>query len=114
MEKSETNGQPSALKALPWWASIFIVVVCTLAAFWFLGGQHYFAHQSEIEYSLFAHQDEAQDPGRWLFWLFETGTVSGSLALLVSASFVITIKMQKYVGKNYQAKIFKPDFKTKQ
>lgn len=72
-------------KPIPWWASTLFVVVCTGAAFWIFGGQHYFAHRAEIEYSLFTHEDEAQDPLRWLVWLFQTGIVSALIGFVISA-----------------------------
>jgi succinate dehydrogenase/fumarate reductase cytochrome b subunit len=75
-------------KPIPWWVSALFVVVCTSAAFWFFGGQHYLAHRAEIEYSLFTHEDEAQDPLRWLIWLFQTGTVSALIGFIISASLV--------------------------
>lgn len=54
------------------------------------GGQHSFAHQADIENSLFTHEDEAQDPLLWLFWLFQTGTVSAVIGI---GSFCLRVKL---------------------
>lgn len=71
-------------KAIPWWACAVIVATCTIAAFWFFGGQYYLAHQADVEYSLFTHEDEAQDPIRWLVWLVKTGACSAFIAFVIS------------------------------
>ena len=83
------------LKSIPQWASILIVVACTIAAFWIFGGQHYFANQADIENSLFTHEDEAQDPLRWLFWLLQTGAVSALIGFIISASVIKLINARR-------------------
>lgn len=75
-------------KPLSWWLSVLIVVSSTLAAFWIFGGQHYLTHRYEIEHSLFTHEDEAEDPVRWVSWLFQTGIASGVGGFVVSTVLV--------------------------
>jgi len=78
------NGSRTPLKPLPIWASIVIVMGVTLLAYWFLGGEHYLSHKSEIDYTLFHHPEDDSNPYSWIGLFLETGACSAFVALILS------------------------------